>query len=304
MSRSTPLHSLPIHLPTCPYCDGAAAGPAFPFSTQFAGNSYDYLGCSVCGTHFITPAPDAAALDRLYAPTAYHDCFYADAADHHHAASAARLAAYLGPGAKVLDYGCGSGDFIRAARAAGLAAEGAEHNAAAAAQAALRSGARVFDVSVPDWQDEGPWDCIHLGDVVEHMPQPREQLASLLRSIRPGGLLSVEGPLEVNASLVYACIRINDRIRRALGRRQGDFPPYHLIFTDAAAQRALFNRLGATLTPLEWSVHETGWPYRANGVMRNLLALAAIGISRLPWARGRIGNRFSALFRLGGTDQD
>ena len=281
----------------CPLCDGASAGPAFPYATRYLGQRYGYLGCGTCGTRFIDPLPDAAAFAAMYAPGDYHDVFYDGDGQGEYARTAAKLAAHLPVGARLLDYGCGAGHFVMAARAAGLDAAGAEHSAEAAANAAQRTGATMFDLGTEAWRAGEPWDCIHLGDVIEHLPDPRASLRDVLGAIRPGGWLSVEGPLEANASLVHGAIRLTGWAKRLAGRSEGSFAPYHLLFTDAVAQRALFDRLGEPLRCEYWELSETGWPYRGNGALRNAIALAAIRASRVPVLGSGLGDRFRALFR-------
>ena len=224
--------------PSCPLCDQAPRGAAFPYATRYRGKRYRYLACGGCRTRFIDPLPDAEAFAAMYAPDDYHAEFYAeDDGQGAYAETAAKLAEQLPPGARLLDYGCGSGHFVAAAKSVGFAAEGAEHSAAAAAAAAARCGAAVHDLSDEAWRAAGPWECVHLGDVLEHLPDPRATLVDVLGVVRPGGWLSVEGPLEANPSPVHVAIHLTGRLKRLAGRSEGAFPPYHLFFTDAAAQR-------------------------------------------------------------------
>lgn len=234
---------------------------------------------------------------QMYGSGEYHEEFYEGEGHSPYDQTAERLAAHLPPGARVLDYGCGAGHLIAALKARGLEAEGAEFSGAAAANAAAKSGCRVHDLSTGDWQAAGPWDAIHLGDVIEHLANPREVLAGLLPLIREGGLLSAEGPVEANASLVNGAIQLFGHAKRLL-RPQfvGEFPPYHLLFTSASAQRAFFRRLG-DLREVHWRVSENGWPYRGNGALRNAIALAAMAAAKLPGLA--LGNRFSVLLRKG-----
>lgn len=280
-------------------CGGASGGQAFPFATHYNNIHFRYFACSACATTFIDPIPDSATMARMYAPDQYHDQFYEfdDLADY--AETVARLKPVLSAGARILDYGCGAGHFVRAARAAGYDAIGAEFSADAAANAAGHLDAPVFDLSRDEWIAAGPWDCIHLGDVIEHLPDPRATLRQILTQIRPGGHLSIAGPLEANRSLVYAAIRINSWVKAQLGRTGGTFAPFHIYFTDAAAQRAFFERLGMPLNQVYWQTFETGWPYRRRDPLRNVIARAAIAASALPGIGAGLGNRFRALFRLG-----
>lgn len=281
----------------CPLCGALPKGAAFPWASRYAGAEYRYFACSACATRYIDPVPDSAAMAQMYGSGEYHEEFYEGEGHSPYRQTAARIAAQLPRGARVLDYGCGAGHLIAALKALGIDAEGAEFSAAAAGNAAAKSGCRVHDLSAGNWQAAGPWDAIHLGDVIEHLADPRDVVAGLLPLIREGGLLSAEGPIEANASLVNFAIKLFGHAKRLL-RPQfvGEFPPYHLLFTSAAAQRGFFRRLPG-LSEVHWQVSENGWPYRGNGAIRNAIALAAMAAAKLPGVA--LGNRFSALLRKG-----
>ncbi len=279
----------------CPLCGSPPKGAAFPWASRYAGKDYRYYACSACATRYIDPVPDSAAMAQMYGSGEYHEEFYEGDGHAPYQQTASRLAAQLPAGAKVLDYGCGAGHLISALKAHGFDAEGAEFSAAAASNAAAKSGCRVHDLSADSWQAAGPWDAIHLGDVIEHLADPRETLEALLPLVRSGGMLSAEGPIEANASLVNGAILLFGHAKRALRRQAiGEFAPYHLLFTSAPAQRAFFRRLPG-LSEVHWQVSENGWPYRGNGLARNVIALAAIAAAKLPGLA--LGNRFFVLLR-------
>ena len=282
----------------CPFCGSGAAGPAHPFESGFAGERFRYWRCAACGLVYIDPVPSAALFERMYESGDYHESFYGGEGQGDYDTTARRLAKHLPAGARVLDFGCGSGHLLAALKRHGLEPAGVEFSPGAANRAAARAGAEVFAIGDPGWRSAGPWDCIHFGDVIEHLPEPRETLASCLPLIRDGGLLSAEGPLEDNRSLVHWAARLFAGIKR---RRDPSavpqFPPYHLLFASARSQRAFFAGLG----PLEeelWRVAESGWPYLGNGAARDLIARAAIAIARAPLVGGGFGNRFVALYRV------
>ena len=284
---------------TCPFCDGPAGAAAFPYASRFAGESYTYRACRDCGTRFIDPLPSDSVFARIYAPSEYHDEFYDDEAGQgDYATTAELLARHLPQGARVLDYGCGAGHLLTALRARSFEASGAEFSGDAARNAAARSGCIAHDLSDPAWPNGESWDCIHFGDVIEHLTDPKAVLSAALGWLEPGGWLSATGPLEANPSLVNAAAAAVGGIKRMVKPGAiAEFPPYHLLFTSAAAQRDLFTRLGAPLTELVWEVEETGWPYRDNGAVRNIVALSAIAAAKVMpgW-----GNRFRALYRKEG----
>jgi SAM-dependent methyltransferase len=291
--------------PECPLCRGSAAGPAFPFGTIWNGRRFDYLRCSSCRSSFLSPLPTEDEFALMYDQSAYHDCFYQDASEEVAASALPRLRRLL-PSGRLLDFGCGNGAFLIVARAAGFECEGVELDPKARERASANSSCPVL--SLEEVREAGrAYDVIHLGDVLEHLPDPAGMMRALEPLLAEGGVFFIEGPLEDNRSLVLLAARLFGSVKKLRGKSlHGDLPPFHLFRATARAQRAFFeDRLGYAIEA--FSVQESGWPYRnpgdrllrpgsAGGFIRQSIGLAAIAagkvFSRTPL---RIGNRFAAV---------
>jgi 2-polyprenyl-3-methyl-5-hydroxy-6-metoxy-1,4-benzoquinol methylase len=134
-----------------------------------------------------------------------------------------------GESPRLLDVGCGNGDFLEIARQAGWQAQGVDLDPAAAATAR----ARGFDVRVGGidaLQDKsGTFDMVTLCHVIEHVPDPPAVLASARSLLKPGGRLWIETPNvdSFGAAAYGACWRDLD-------------PPRHLvIFSRGALEERL-----------------------------------------------------------------
>src|SRR4029453_5569035 len=93
---------------------------------------------------------------------------YAQYADQRHARFAQRAVLLSEMGARtVLDYGAATGDFVAAAREAGLDWAGGEFSSAGREDAA-RKGIALL----PPNASLGTFDAIHMNHVLEHMPDP------------------------------------------------------------------------------------------------------------------------------------
>ncbi len=97
-------------------------------------------------------------------------------------------------GARLLDLGCGNGNFLRVARALGFEAEGIEIDDASGALAreagfAVHSG----PLSSADFEP-ARFEHITLNHVIEHLHQPMRVLRRLLGWLRPGGRLWLQTP--------------------------------------------------------------------------------------------------------------
>jgi SAM-dependent methyltransferase len=123
----------------------------------------------------------------------------------------------LGPGARLLDAGCGSGrtldELARYGRVSGV-------DLSPVAVAAARDRGHV-DVRVAPIEqlpfDDGAFDVVTCLDVIEHTPDDRASLGELRRVTRPGGLLLVTVP--AYQALWSAHDEANLHYRR-YGRRQ------------------------------------------------------------------------------------
>ena len=171
-----------------------------------SGESFAIVQCAACEFQFTNPRPDAAHIGRYYESAAY--------VSHNSGAGgllnqAYKLARFFtmrrkvglikrlsrlpgGPGA-LLDYGCGTGHFLAAAKSAGWRVQGHEPNPAARAEASRRVGQPIGEGPLTNLTP-GSFDVITLWHVLEHVHQLNETLAQLTALLRPGGVLLIAVP--------------------------------------------------------------------------------------------------------------
>jgi len=136
-----------------------------------------------------------------------------------------------------------------------------------------------------------------LGDVLEHLPNPSETLLQLLDYLRPGGVLFVEGPLEINHSLVYHFARSLGFIKKLLKQENiNNHPPTHMYRTSAKQQLAFIERLDTELECKVWEIYETGWPYIDGGTIKRIIARIAVALGGRSCLGSTFGNRFKGIF--------
>lgn len=156
------------------------------------------------------------------------------------------------PRGTFVDYGCGGGDLLAAVSATGWKVYGVEIDSDVARRTSAATGCEVL---LPDQLDDVPLaDVLHLGDVLEHLPDPSAGMQEALRLLAPKGTLLAQGPLELGPSLFSAVIRPGRR-RHADAEQM---PPYHLIQATAHGQREFFQREG--LEEESYRVSEVDWP--------------------------------------------
>ena len=162
------------------------------------------IACSQCGLIRTDPMPTPAELADYYA-TAYradYQLAFAGGPPRVHlkrsareaAARAELLAAKLKPGARVLDFGSGSGEFLAQARAKGCEAIGVEPGRDYANYARTHHGVEVLDDAGDERFPEAYFDVITTRHVLEHLRDPADVMERLSRWLKPDGVLFAAVP--------------------------------------------------------------------------------------------------------------
>jgi SAM-dependent methyltransferase len=200
---------------------------------------------------------------------------------------------------RFVDFGCGSGSLLARVAATGVQAIGFDLNSDGVAAASSASGCAVYLYS--DIRDhQGSADMVHIGDVLEHVPDPERVMQQACSLVRPGGTVLVQGPLEANLSVFNAALSLVALVRRG---RPVDLPPYHVHLVTARGQLALLVRAG--LVTEEFSVMDVAWPAptrwnpsSSSSRLLGLFLLRRLSTAVRFLAPGRMSNRFRYRGRL------
>ena len=169
----------------CPICGLRANSIAFPFTVKFNQIEFNYLKCDSCSSIFVDPIPDDGTFALMYLKDSYHDCNYHDE-NSIYVESVNLLIKYVDSESIVLDYGCGLGNFLEVLSSKKLIPYGVEFDNEAAKFAANKADCKVC--TVDEFMSDSfkqKFDAIHLGDVLEHLPNPIESIDTILnRSVR------------------------------------------------------------------------------------------------------------------------
>jgi len=143
-------------------------------------------------------------------------------------------------GAKLLDVGCGNGEFLELATVMGWQADGLDFDPQAV-DVARRHGCAVYQGGIEVLRDRAEYyDVVTLSHVIEHVHDPSALLADCFRLLRPGGRLWLDTPnLESAGHARY-------------GRHwRGLEPPRHLVlFTWTSLERALIRNGFTDVRPM------------------------------------------------------
>lgn len=260
---------------TCPVCGGAAR-------RRVDAGDFSLFACAACGCW----SSDALARGARtsFEPDAYFENAGTDRARWEDLLVRARgSAAPL----RLLDVGCGRGDFLRfvAAREPESRRSGIEPDAERAAAArAADPAATITTGTVAEALGAlpGDFDLVTLWDVFEHLEDPASALGALAARLAPGGLVFLQTIHEDS---------VVPRLGRALyaatgGRWRGParrtHEPHHLVFFSRRGLRALAERSGLRVRA-EW------FDRLAQSRMDGSRALAAVTAAVLA-AENALGN--------------
>lgn len=171
--------------PACPLCGERR------HREIVVSDGWRLLRCHACGLYFRDPVPSEVM--RRHYDTVYDDD---GGSDHIDERRRALFSAFLDAipaerRGRLLDVGCGSGEFLVLARDRGWRVEGVEVSARGAALARAR-GLTVHP-AVDDLKDES-YDLVTLWNVVDFFPRPLAQLRELRRVLVPGGSVFLRAP--------------------------------------------------------------------------------------------------------------
>ncbi len=188
---------------SCPICSGQA------FTNQLictdhtvSSESFAIVECDQCSLWITSPRPTSDEIGRFYESDAYisHsnkgnnpiNIIYKLVRNYTMKKKTQLIKSYVSQGT-VLDYGCGTGDFIASCQANGFTVVGVEPNEQARTQANLQTGNRVYQ-DLESIDNKEKVDAITLWHVLEHVPDPLVTLKSLKKKLNKGGHMIIAVP--------------------------------------------------------------------------------------------------------------
>ena len=189
----------------CPLC----AEADFSLHVQATDNlvsreTFNILKCGACGFLLTGPRPAEANAGTYYKSLEYVS--HSDSskglinklfkiARSYTLGMKVSLVRQLHPDAKsILDYGCGTGDFLSAAQKSGLTVTGIEPDADARAIAASKNNVVPLEPNVLANMPAAQFDLITLWHVLEHVYSLDETIKALSNLLKPDGKLVIAVP--------------------------------------------------------------------------------------------------------------
>lgn len=230
----------------CPVCESRRL--RYSFSHQ----GHRVVRCGDCGLMFMNPQPSDEELGAIYNA----DYFLGAGDDASREATRtmkratareylAEISRYRGAHTgRLLEIGCGDGDFLVEAEAAGFQVTGVELASAACEQARgrLTTGEVHCTLLENAPLEDGQFDLCVISDVIEHVRDPLGFLANIHRLLKSGGTLFIATPSLASWSA------------KLLRQNWMEFKPEHLTYFDPKTiQTSLFR------TGFDQAIVRPGW---------------------------------------------
>ena len=187
------------HVAICPVC-GSGSFRSFLQVKDFtaSGEVFQLAKCNSCSLLITSPRPDRVSMGPYYESTQYisHSGGQKNLADSAYrfarkftVVAKRKLLERFNPPGKVIDYGCGTGEFLEACRKGGWTPAGIEPSPAARQK--VPANIPVY----PDLSDIIPGvDAITLWHVLEHVHELHQTLADLKKLLNQAGTIFIAVP--------------------------------------------------------------------------------------------------------------
>jgi 2-polyprenyl-3-methyl-5-hydroxy-6-metoxy-1,4-benzoquinol methylase len=220
-------------------------------------------GCDDCGLLFQWPMPEAEDLEAAYAGVV--DPLYMSERENR-ILTFRNVIRALGPaaGRRLLDVGAYCGYFLEVARERGFRVEGLELSRWAATHARAQ-GFTVHSEPLELLANTAErYEVLTLWDVVEHLPDPREELAAARMLLLPGG------------RLYLSTIDTGSLVARMLGARWPWLMEMHLVYFDRPTISALLEEAGFRVTGISTYSHTVSAGYLLRKIGASFPALSPL----------------------------
>ena len=160
-------------------------------------SGYNLFRCSNCNLIFVNPLPSIQKLKKVYShETGYQSSKIKDLSQIVEDKKTTKILDYISNNnkGKLLDVGCSNGQFIYFAKRRGFDVFGVELNTDTA-RIAKTNKLKVFNGTLEQaGYKSGSFDVIFLGDIIEHVTDPRDLIKRCIDLLKKDGLLVISTP--------------------------------------------------------------------------------------------------------------
>ncbi|HEX9596607.1 MAG TPA: class I SAM-dependent methyltransferase [Anaerolineales bacterium] len=193
---------------SCPLCGGNSYKPAMQVPDRFAsdGGMFQIVRCSHCEFFFLNPRPSPESMSAYYQNPDYQpflstkesppvwDRLYGVTRRFTIPAKRRQVEKYKKIG-RVLDIGCGTGEFLVEMKQHGWQIAGLEKDARAAGYASRQTGVSITTSDLADaGYEPASFDLVTMWHVLEHLYTPAQTLRQIAALLKADGVLAVAMP--------------------------------------------------------------------------------------------------------------
>lgn len=238
----------------CPLCNGDER------RVVYAGQSMTAVRCRTCGLVYqLQYDASRFALDAYYRTRPTQERLKWDGSSRR-LSDVIEVIRLSYPRGRLLDAGCGSGEFVHTMTEAGLECVGVEPNTAQAAYAQGRGLDVVNDTFRDGLFPPGSFDVVTFIQVMEHLPNPVGALRTAYALLRPGGMVVIDVPSYNNPRfMLYRATHIKRLVAR-------DFILPHVLYLTPRTLGAIVEKSG--LRVVRWRCGRYAIKFGASPVFR------------------------------------
>lgn len=198
---------------TCPWCGTPSSKSYLKLKDYFlTKQDFEILECPSCGLLFTTPRPQGADLDQYYQSEEYYSHqenkmgfipkVY-EAVKSINLKNKVSMAIGGLPQGKLLDIGCGVGDFLVHVKQKQWDVVGVEPSEQARSIAEQRLQSKLLLPNELHQLPDASFDVITMWHVLEHVDNLPDQVSELRRLLKPGGRLLIALPNYRSFDCIY-----------------------------------------------------------------------------------------------------
>jgi 2-polyprenyl-3-methyl-5-hydroxy-6-metoxy-1,4-benzoquinol methylase len=191
-------------LSSCPVCGNPGFSSFLQGNDYFlSGEEFSIMVCESCGMKFINPRPDSGEISRYYESPEYvsHDAARKSLLNiiyrivrKSSIRRKYKLVKSYAKGNRLLDIGCGTGEFISFCQENGFVVTGIEPGEKPRTFARTKYKLNVHEDSFLETLVKPEFDIITLWHVLEHVHQLHERMQKIYEILKPDGTIIIAVP--------------------------------------------------------------------------------------------------------------
>ncbi len=234
---------------------------------HFNNKVFSYLSCKKCDSYNVFPTPNDDDFSKMYGEEDHYYLkntegklrynFNYPFADHqgYQIKFLNEIKDQL-KGKTLLDYACGSGFYMKYAEQLGVKAIGIEFDKSFVSLLKEKTDLEIYPQEEFQTTLKGKtFDFIHLGHVLEHLPDPYSLIETLKSFAHKNTIFLIDGPLDRNACLHRLYVDLGSKLK---GKKNREAAPQHITLTTHKSQLLFFKRLG--LKKERYKIEEVYFP--------------------------------------------